>query len=358
MDRLIKSIDIHTEFESFESLEKASFGENANSDFAMHKWLLDDNPYNPSTNMMYVLKEGDKVIAADGLWPVPLYYYGKTILAAHSIKSMTHPDYKRQGIFTQMTQNSINMATTNGIDLVFGLANHQSYQAYLKFGWPTYFEKDAFVRPLQIKKLLTKKLKSKCLASLGNQVFSIFDSFKTSKLAKGYALSSYTSIPRDVDAIWEAYKAKYKVLIERSYTYLDYRYNKRPDTSYQTIILSYQNKAVGFSVFRMADTGSSKVISLCECFTDPENRHHIGNLYKATLLAIKPLGADYMVASFGGYGQFRTEALRHGFKALPTPPKNNMMIGFTANKDISDEWLSGYEKWHISQGDGETELDL
>jgi len=107
MEREIVRLDMDRDFEAFEDLLKISFGEATNSKKEMYEWLFENNPYNKSGNMMYLLKEGDKVIGCDGLLPNELYVNGKTLLTAHSVKSMTHPDYKRQGIFRKMTKISI-----------------------------------------------------------------------------------------------------------------------------------------------------------------------------------------------------------------------------------------------------------
>jgi hypothetical protein len=40
------------------------------------------------------------------------------------------------------------------------------------------------------------------------------------------------------------------------------------------------------------------------------------------------------------------------------PPKNNMMIANILSDKVTLEEITGHDKWHITQGDGETELDL
>ncbi len=69
MEREIVRLDIDRDFEAFEELSVISFGENTNSKKEMYRWLFDKNPYNKTGNMMYLLKEGDKVIGCDGLLP-------------------------------------------------------------------------------------------------------------------------------------------------------------------------------------------------------------------------------------------------------------------------------------------------
>ena len=120
MDREIVRLDMTKDFEAFEELSVISFGEATNSKKEMYEWLFEKNPYNKSGNMMYLLKEGDKVIGCDGLLPNELYVNGKTLLTAHSVKSMTHPDYKKQGIFRMMTENSCERGRQDGVDVVIG----------------------------------------------------------------------------------------------------------------------------------------------------------------------------------------------------------------------------------------------
>ncbi len=359
MEREIVRLDIEKDFDAFEELSVISFGEGTNSKKEMYEWLFNKNPYNKSGNMMYLLKEGEKVIGCDGLLPNELYVNGKTLLTAHSVKSMTHPDYKKQGIFRTMTQNSCERGRQDGVDVVIGLANDQSYPAYQRFGWPTLFEKEVYVKPILIKNILKRRVKVEILACIGN---SIYSTYMKNKL-KNHMDSEITyeildTVPQTIQNCWDKYKNKYKVMLVRDYKYCNYRYNQRPDVNYVTIIAKHDNEVVGYSILHNSVANGSKMTSAVEFFTDPTNERYIKAMANGVAKYCYDNGIEYAVIGTGLYGDYKKVLLNNGFMVTRKPPKNNMMIANVLSDKVTLEEIMGHEKWHITQGDGETELDL
>lgn len=359
MDREIVRLDMDRDFEAFEELSVISFGENTNSKKEMYEWLFEKNPYNKSGNMMYLLKEGDKVIGCDGLLPNELYVNGKVLLTAHSVKSMTHPDYKKQGIFRTMTQNSCERGKEDGVDVVIGLANDQSYPAYQRFGWPTLFEKEVYVKPILINNILKRRIKIGVLAELGNSIYSTFMKNKLkNQMDKDIKFEILNKVPEEIQECWDKYKSKYKVLLVRDYKYCNYRYNERPDVDYVTILAKLNNEIVGFAILHNALANGSKMTSAVEFFTDPSNERYIRALSDGIAKYCYDNKLEYAVIGTGLYGQYRSTLLKNGFMVTRKSPKNNMMIAHVLSDRVELDDLMGHEKWHITQGDGETELDL
>lgn len=362
-ERKIENLNLEKDFKSFDELCVISFGERTNQDIRMHKWMFDENPYNPDNhNLMYVLKEDNKIIGSDGLIPFELYVSGKIVMGAHSVKSMTHPDFKRQGIFRMMTQNSVEKGKENGVDVIIGLANKNSYPAYEKFGWPTLFEKSVFVKPINITHKLKNKVKVDFLASLGNMVYKIYDKIRLSSM--GYLkklnvkITEYNKIPKFITKYYDKYKDKYEVLIVRDYKYMNYRYNARPDVEYKTLVLDSGKDKIGFVVLRETIANGSKMVSVAENYTDPTNPSYIGAITEAIISYCYKVNAEYVVVGTGMNGEFKNVLPKYGFSKNKRSLINNMMIANTLTDKVCIDELMGHEKWHITQGDGETELDL
>lgn len=359
MEREIVRFDINRDFEAFEELSVISFGEGTNCKKEMYRWLFDMNPYNKTGNMMYLLKEGDKVIGCDGLIPNELLVNGKTLLTAHSVKSMTHPDYKKQGIFRMMTENSCNRGKQDGVDVVIGLANDQSYPAYQRFGWPTLFEKEVYVKPIHITNILKRRIKSGLLSSAANSIYSSFMRNRLMhKMDKEISFDVLNNVPENIQSCWDKYKDRYKVLLVRDYKYLNYRYNQRPDVDYVTIVARHNNEIIGFAILHNAKANGSRMTSSVEFFTDPTNERYIKALANGISQYCYDKGLEYAVIGTGLYGSYKKVLLENGFMITRKPPKNNMMIANVLSDNLVMDEINGHEKWHITQGDGETELDL
>jgi len=202
----ISQLDFDTDFASFIELSHSIYGIKAVTDEAMYRWLFEQNIYNPNgVHLFHVAKDGDKVVASDCLMPVPLIIKGQKFLAAWSIKTMTHPDYQRQGIFRAMTEHNISRAKELGIDLILGFANANSFPGYTKFGWDVLVERRAVVRPLDIKYTLAKRKVFKPFAEIGNKLYKSYDSRRISALNKRvgeFPPNILTTLPESCQDIW------------------------------------------------------------------------------------------------------------------------------------------------------------
>lgn len=358
MEREIVRINIDRDFESFKELTLRCFGAGSNLDRDMHRWLIDGNPYNPDGNLLFLLKEGEKAIGCDGLLPNELYVNGKTVLTAHSVKSMTHPDYQRQGIFRRMTENSVTKGKEAGVDVILGLANAASYPAYQKFGWETLFEKEVLVRPIHIRKLLKRKLKFAPAAILGDFLFTSLEKIKLRSRPEGISFAWSDRVPEETQSCWERCRSKYHVLLVRDYRYLNYRYNERPDVSYHTLMMRQNGEAAGFAILRESKTANSVFASVAEFFTDPFDDQLIEAMAKELARYAYRHNLDYLVLSCGEFGHLNRVLRRSGWRPTPKAPSNNMMIACILSDKVTKEELSDSRNWHLSQGEGDIEIDL
>ena len=359
MEREVVNFDLERDFETFKDLSISCFGPGSNLDKEMHRWLLDENPYNPDgKNLLFLLKEGEKAIGCDGLIPNELYLRGKTYLMAHSVKSMTHPDFQRQGIFRKMTENSESKGREAGVDVILGLANAASYPAYQKFGWETLLEKEVLVKPIHIKKILKRKFKLNTVAELGDFVFTTVNKLQMKENSESLSFEWLDQVPEEVQDCWDRYKDNYDLLLVRDYKYLHYRYNQRPDVSYHTLLVRQYGKAVGFVILRESKTKNSVFASVAEFFTDPFDDKLIDAMAKALTRYAYERELDYLVLSCGEYGNYNRVLKQNSFRPTPKPASNNMMIARILNEDIRVEDLKRPQSWHLSQGEGDVELDL
>jgi hypothetical protein len=64
------------------------------------KWCYLDGPDGPAIDWLAVA--GKKVVSQYPVLPLRMKIKGQTCLGAHGFDGMTHPDYQRQGIYTEL----------------------------------------------------------------------------------------------------------------------------------------------------------------------------------------------------------------------------------------------------------------
>jgi len=70
-------------------------------------------------------------VAFYGVIPCFIRFEDKIILAAQSADTMTHPDYRYKGLFTELASLTYQLCRSSGIQLVFGFPNQNSLQGFI-----------------------------------------------------------------------------------------------------------------------------------------------------------------------------------------------------------------------------------
>jgi len=93
--------------------------------------------------------EAGMPIAFYGVIPCFLWHRGKVVLAAQSADTMTHPNYRNQGLFVQLAQLTYELCKAEGIQLIFGFPNENSLPGFVdKLGWKVSDTMDRFTIPV------------------------------------------------------------------------------------------------------------------------------------------------------------------------------------------------------------------
>ncbi len=97
-------------------------------------WKHLDNPFGRS--LMLVSHSGSTITGFRAFmrWELATTD-GRTIRCVRAVDTATHPDYRRMGIFTNLTRAAVDAATDDGVHLVFNTPNPRSGAGYLKMGW-------------------------------------------------------------------------------------------------------------------------------------------------------------------------------------------------------------------------------
>lgn len=355
MQYSIAPLDFQRDFPGFVQLSQAIYGTRAVTSKAMYQWLFAENIYIPQgIHLLHIARDKDKVIASDGLIPVPLFIAGKRYLAAWSVKTMTHPDYQRRGIFRALTEYSLARARELGIHLILGFANANSYPGYAKFGWDFLLERKAVIRLLDIKANLAKSLLPLPLATQGNNLFQWIDGRRVAAMARkagSVKTVILSSAPPASEAIWREMKDSFTVLVQRDYPYFHWRYNLRPGQDYKFVLALEEDKPRAMLIFRATSRGTCIIVD----YLGPSSSPCLPALLLATIEYCRSKGQRHILNSSGR--AFDNNLGSFGFKPLKNALANNMLIACPlADIDLSP--LKAEDNWFFSYGDSELDIDL
>ena len=101
---------------------------------AQHAWKFDANPAGPP--VLAVAEDAGRLVGQYALWPQRLRLGTEVVQAAQSLDTMTHPDYRGQGMFTVLAKEAMGYAEERGIEVLFGFPNSASYPGFVtKLDW-------------------------------------------------------------------------------------------------------------------------------------------------------------------------------------------------------------------------------
>jgi GNAT superfamily N-acetyltransferase len=97
-------------------------------------WKHFDNPFGRS--LAIVAETDDRIVGLRAFMRWDLVTRdGGTLRCVRAVDTATHPDYQRRGIFRRLTEETLELALAENMDLVFNTPNEKSGAGYLSMGW-------------------------------------------------------------------------------------------------------------------------------------------------------------------------------------------------------------------------------
>lgn len=146
-----------------------------------------------------------------GVYPCEVKYKGKTYICAQSGDTMTHPDHRGKGLFTTLALKTYELCKQEGIELVFGFPNQNSYPGFIKnLRWTHMHDLNAYT--IRVKTIPWVRLKKLGLPAAfhntwcslvfrflrnGNEFISVLDTDENAHIPRNTALINYKTYSRN-----------------------------------------------------------------------------------------------------------------------------------------------------------------
>ncbi len=174
------------------------------------------------------------------------------ILSAELGDLFTHPNYRRQGVFTNLCYEVIDEIEQKGVELIYVRPNQNSYLILVrKMGFRELFNLKAFLYPLDINKILRNRVKNNLLFSAISPIVRIISKaiFKDidSQIESNFNIVKTLILDEDVYQLWQRVSKDFDIATVRDKEYLKWRYIKSPHNF--TFYRAIKNKvSIGYVV--------------------------------------------------------------------------------------------------------------
>lgn len=280
------------------------------------KWRFEMNP--AGKHMIKLMWEDDLLVGHYAVSPIIMSVNGKDELTAHSLTTMTHPEYNGKGIFKTLSLNLYDeLENKHGCKSVWGFPNNNSHGAFINtLGW----EDISVVHTLGIS---ADKIKSNSIDLID------FEEFEQHHA--DYILQKLDAFP---------------IKVKRDVSYLNWRYKLKPAVVYKKFFLDIEGQKALFVTKIYPSSKTQKYdLNIVECFMDDYSMIH-SCIYK--IMQVYNLDFDRITLWKNLFDKDHSKLERQGF--VPMLPQT--YLGARIHNSMPSNF-SNYKDWFITMGDSD-----
>lgn len=188
------------------------------------RWKHAASPFGPSYGL--VAMDGDEPVALRIFLRWSFAAGQRRVDAVRAVDTVTHPAWRRRGLFRRLTDVLVERVRDDGVQLVFNTPNRFSRPGYLRMGWRRVARVPVLVRPLRPVALLAGLLPG------GRSAERRAGDRPACDLPTAAELSSQPWLP---DLLAAASPDGGRLRTKRSHEYLNWRYGRVPGIRYHAL---------------------------------------------------------------------------------------------------------------------------
>jgi GNAT superfamily N-acetyltransferase len=316
-------------------------GPTGERDVQFWRWKHFDNPFGRSIALVAV-DHADQIIGLRTFMRWRFQAGDRTISAVRAVDTVTHSEYRRYGVFSELTRAAVQQVKASGVDLIFNTPNNQVLPGYLKLGWTYVAQVRPLVKVLNYPRFIAGMLRSRGRSRASAQV-PLEEIFRGRAMPVAEYLDSSKSIGRLTDL--QQVAANGRLATSRSLEYLRWRYAQYPNLKYGVVCREENGVAPVCAILRSSRRFGLKEAVIAEMLVPgPE-------IKTASVLLDdlkRRIAADYLIAYFPEGSFKRRLLLKHGFHQVPRAGQNFTVNVLSSNLPCDPRLL---KSWDISLGD-------
>lgn len=246
------------DLEGILSLRKIVFGEMEidRLDPRFWEWEFMEGPDGKA--LIYVIEDGDKIIAHFSDLPRRFSVHGEVISGTLSLDLMVHPDYRRKGIFIALGRYAAErVRNEHALFMTAYPIREQTIDGLKKIGWREVVELPVLVYPIRFQGIVNRYLHFMPLSFLiGGAVrffYLFFFGWRRKKEVEGIEIEEVVRLDEDFDHFWQRARSLYPMMGVRNQNFLKWRYLQHPTRTYSVYRARKGKEMVGYIVLRKVD---------------------------------------------------------------------------------------------------------
>ena len=316
------------------------------------RWMHINNP--AGISRIWLAEDGSKIVSQ---YPVILedMKIGEEIIkAAQLIDTMTHPEYRRQGLFSTLGKKALTKMENGGVQFVYCFPTQEVYPLHIKSGWHDVCIFQVMIKPLNLKSILRKYfVRNRLLLNIftisGNLIIKTF--FRSKKVPDEDKLKvrEITRFDDRINDFWNKISDDYNIIRIRDKEYLNWRYVDVPNADYTIYVAEEEDEICGYIVLGCRNENCLTWGYIYDILALMDREDIIQRLIAKAIEYFRDANVDAITTKMVASEVYRKSFLRNGF--IPRFRSKGRFIAYNASNEISDEFLKNPKNWFIQQGD-------
>ncbi len=318
-------------------------------------WKFENNPYIDHVPIIVAEHDGD-IVGARPLMALPMTIQGETVLGLQTTDLMVHPNYRRNGLFTEMVAVATDRYRRHDAAFLFSFPNRRALSGYDEFGWTTVGRVPTYYRVQRPSALIQSSSGlSDGLLTVAPTALSALDSMRTLVSPATTSVKRIDQMPVELLAsLYRSYVPN-RIHAHRDGTFYNWRFDN-PVWDYETYVAQQGDSTTAAAIVGKTLKEGVKIVAITDLVPSPPKECESVGAILETVVSDNS-EADLLIA--GSSVLTSTLAGRYGFLAdssLPLSPVTNtsVLIATLLDRDSGPATgLGDINKWLV----GLTEQD-
>lgn len=309
---------------------------------------------------MWVADDSRRIVGFYAVVPLAFEVQSSTRLGSIVVDVMTHPDYRRQGMFTRLGEAALADAGESGVEFSVGFPVRSDVMpGHLRVGWKYLFDIPVYVRPVSVAPIVRRYVRVSPLATVVSGAVALGYNIAYRPIAArwgrpesstaGVKVRVLSSVDDRFDNLWCRSSRQCPVMVVRSKAHLNWRYVNHPYHRYQFLVAEDRGNLLGYAVVRTGGLIGFRAGIIVDLLVDP-NHDACADLLIDEAVRFLCTGEPLdLLASMMGTGSPYVGALtRAGFIRTRSA---FWFILHDSKGALQDTLMSDPLKWHLMWGD-------
>ncbi len=316
------------------------------------QWLYQANPM--GTGVICVAEHDGRIVGHAAEIPLALKVGGENVLAGLGIDAMTHPEYRRQGMYLAVVRTRRALGEARGIRATFAFPNEFSYPGQTAdLGAFDIATMHKVIRPLNWRNAAMAQTGNRLVAAISSVAGVLLDAMffvpGKARPSKGLKIAPVSAFDQRHDDLWAKASSQYPVLVVRNRDYLNWRYAAVPDVDYLICVAEREEEIAGYLVVSRQRLDRARVGVILDVFAESDQAAQ--SLVADAMARCRQERLDLLYAArVAGTSLARTYR-RNGFLHAPFL-KPIRVTGRSVSPDIAGQ-LRNPKNWFLQIGDSD-----